>query len=336
LGLTGIYRAIQILSISVGQLDLGQHRGGREIRPSLLIERPDVDRTRRSFLTRTVINLSAHGEAYWRVFRDPAGVVTSVRALDPALVYLGRDAFGRRYFDYGDPYSGQPRQRLEPVRDRGRTGDVVHLRLMEVPGLEHGLGPIQSCRAAVTGGLDLAEFSDQWFANADVPTGVLSSNQQLTATDVDRYKERWLKTQGGRRGIAVLGSGLSYEPVLLKPADAQWLESRQFSITDQARLMGIPAPYLLAEINGSSLTYQNLEQVDQTLLKYTIMGYLNVIEDAFSELLPIGESAAFKPWGFLRSDNKTRAQINQIYAVMGVKSREQIAAEEGFPVPVGA
>lgn len=337
LGLTGVYRAFQILATAVGGLTMGTYRGENETPANLIVERPDVDRSRRSHIKRTVVCLAGHGEFFWRAYRDPSGRPSVLRVLDPNLVYVGRDGNGRRFFDYRDPYRVDGfSERLDPVADHGNSGDILHGRLLEVPGMDHGLGPIQACRLAISGGLDLAGFADEWFNNADVPTGVLSTTQQLNSDDADRYRERWEASQGGRRGVAVLGAGLSYAPILLKPADAQFLESRQFSITDQARMMGIPAPYLLAEVNGSSLTYQNLEQVDQTLLKYTIANYTDAIEDAFSEVLPAGVEARFKPWSFLRSDNATRAEINKTYVDLGVKSREQVAREEGFTLPASS
>lgn len=333
LGLSGIFRAIAILATSVGQLELSSYRRGREVSPApLLIQRPDVDRSRRSFLKRTTIDLAASGNAYWRVFRDPAGRVSTIRCMDPLRIGVGRDTRGRRYFDYRELWETETR-RLRPVTDQGRSGDVLHLRLLEIPGLELGLGPIQACRASLAGGLDLRDYSENFFSAGDTPTGVLSTNQQLNKDDADRYRDRWEESQAGRRGVAVLGAGLSYEPVLLKPADAQFLESRQFSITEQARMMGIPAPLLLAEINGSAMTYQNMEHVDLQLMKHTVMDYLNVIEDGLSELLPAGQTAQFRPFASLRSDNKTRAEINEIYVRMGVKTPEQVALEEGLPIP---
>src|SRR5690348_16803820 len=74
LGLSGVFRAIQILATSVGQLELTSYRRGQEVDPvPLVVTRPDVDRSRRSFLKRTTVNLAATGNAYWRVFRDPTG-----------------------------------------------------------------------------------------------------------------------------------------------------------------------------------------------------------------------------------------------------------------------
>lgn len=334
LGLSGIFRAIQLLAGSAGQLELYGLRAGRLMaRTPLLLERPDVDRSRRSFIKRTVIALAGTGNAYWRVYRDPSGFVSTVRALDPLYVFVGRDAAGRRYFDWQEPFTGRPVQRLQPVTDKGRSGDVLHLRLLEVPGCELGLGPIQACRVSIQGGLDLRDYSDNFFHSGEVPNGVLSTQQQLTKDDADRYRDRWREAHQDGHGVAVLGAGLEYAPIMLKPADAQWLESRQFNITEQARMFGIPAPLLLAAVDGSTMTYQNMEHVDLQLLKHTVTDYLDVIADGFSELLPAGTEAAFNPFSALRSDNKTRAEINQIYVELGVKSREQVAQEEGLPAP---
>lgn len=335
LGLSGIYRALAIISTSVGQLELHAYKRGRQLAADpLLVQKPDVDRSRRSFLKRTTVSLGGTGESFWRVFRDPSGKPSGVRVLDPLRVGIGRDRNGRRYFEYREVWEQTPR-RFRPVTDGGRSGEIMHLRLMEVPGLDRGLGPIQSCRASIAGGIDLRDYSEEWFHRSDIPSGVLSTTQQLNGDDAARYRDRWNESFTDH-GVAVLGAGLSYSPVLLKPSDAQWLESRQFNITEQARMMGIPAPLLLAAVEGSAMTYQNMEHVDLQLMRHTVMDYLNVIEDALTELLASGTEARFQPFGALRSDNKTRAEINQIYVAMGAKSLEDVAREESFSLPTTA
>lgn len=324
-----VYRAVTILATAVAQLTVTAVRGGREVTPAPpLVTRPDVHLTPAAFLKRTVIGLAGTGNAYWRHYRNPAGQVVNVEALNPLATTIEyRD--GRKLYHYADPYHYQGRPQTF-------TADQIsHLRLLEVPGHYLGLGPIQAARSSLTGALDLRDYAGNWFADSAIPTGVLSTSSQLTPEQAGQYKDRWKATQA-TRDVAVLGQGLTYEPIILNPADAQFLESQQFSVTDIARLFGIPAAYLLAEVNGSAMTYQNLEQADTAFLRYTLMTYLGEIEGALSALLPHGQTARFNVDGLLRPDSKARAEVNSIYHGLGVLTTNEIRAAEGLPpVPGG-
>lgn len=104
----------------------------------------------------------------------------------------------------------------------------------------------------------------------------------------------------------MLGQGLHYEAMFLNPKDAQFLESMQFSTTQIARLFGTPSSLMLAAVEGSSQTYQNVEQDWLGFVRFSSMQYLIEIEDALSQLLPRGQYAKFNVEALLRTDTTTR------------------------------
>lgn len=320
LTLPSVYRSIQILAAAVAQLGIRVERGGEVMeRTPSLVTQPDVDQTLSQFLKRTVIGLAGTGNAYWLIIRNSAtGAISGLQVLDPLGVQITRDRKGNKVYLYGDKeYAAK---------------QIKHLRLLEVPGHDEGLGPIQACRQGVQGALTLRSYSDQWFNNSGVPTGVLSTDAHLTPEEHDAYRERWHELQRDR-DIAVLGRGLSYEPIILKPSDAQFLESQEFSVTDTARMFGIPASYLLAEVNGSNLVYTNSRDVDYQFAKYTLSAYLTEIEDAFTSLLVRGQVAKFELDAFLKPDPKAQAEIFKAYKDMGVLSADEIRQELGYTGP---
>lgn len=326
LSISAVYRAISILSTSVSQLELGVWRGAAEMKsvPGL-VSRPDVNTSPSTFLKRTVHSLATTGNAYWRLYKtDASSNASNLEVLNPHAIGIEYDERGNKtytYSGYDKPITFKPWQ-------------IKHLKLMDVWGSDYGLGPIQACRLELRGHLDLRNYSNNWFQEGAVPTGVLSSKDYLDADIANEYRKRWNETQVSR-GVAVLGNGMAYAPILLSPEDAQFLENQGFSITQVARLFGIPANYLLADA-GNSMTYQNMEQVDTAFVKYTLTEYLREIEEAFTDLLPRGQRARFKLEGFLRADDKTRAEVNQIYKNMGVVSAEEIRISEGWgPMPDG-
>lgn len=322
LSISAVYRAVSILSTSVSQLELGVWRGINELRSvPTLVSRPDVNISPSKFLAQTTTSLASTGNAYWRLFREsPADPVQNVQVLNPLSMHINYDKDGNKTFEYGGyskPMVFKPWQ-------------IRHLTLLQIPGTDYGLGPIQACRLELRGSLDLRGYAGNWFSDGAVPTGVLTSASALTSTEADMYRQRWIETQQ-TRGVAVLGQGLSYEPILLSPADAQFLESQSFSKTGIATMFGLPANYLLAEVNGNVMTYQNLQDVDVSFVRQTLMQYLREIEEAFSEMLPRGQKARFKLEGLLRAHEKTRFETYKTALEAGFLTVDEVRAMEHLP-----
>lgn len=320
------YRAVTILAGAISQLELGVWRQGVELDPPpALVRAPDVNQTLSQFLKRTVIGLAGTGNAYWHLIRDSSGLVSSLEVLNPLTIHFEHDNKGKKRWLYGDN-----RWKSD---DFGSATEVKHLRLLEVMGHEEGMGPIQACRSAFNSALQLRDYADNWFVEGGVPTGgVLTTDQHLLEGEAKAYLEAWKKMLQESH-VAAMGKGLKYESIFLKPADAQFLEVQQFSVADIARMFGIPATYLLAEVNSNSLTYTNIQQVDTQFVKHTLMLYLKEIEDALSSVLVRGQIARFKLDGFLRPDPKSQSEILKTYVDLGVMSKAEARVDLGLTGP---
>ena len=79
----------------------------------------------------------------------------------------------------------------------------------------------------------------------------------------------------------------------MKPADLQFLETQKFDTTQIARLLGIPASIMLAAVDGSNLTYSNIEQSWIEFADYTLAAYTGELEELLSGLLPRGRVVRF-------------------------------------------
>lgn len=323
LGLSAVYRSVDIICTSVMQLELGVWRGTSEMkRVPGLVSRPDINSSPSKFLKKTTMSMATHGNAFWLVDRqdnnDPTSIATNLTVLNPLTVSMEYDKNGvLRY----RTTIGTKSVLLDEHR-------VKHLKLMEVWGSDLGLGPIQAQRIGLAGHVNLRDYSQKVFT--EYPTGVVSSKDNLNPDVVDAYKDRWYEADANGARIKFLGNGMTYQPIMLNPEDAQFIENQAFAITDVARMFGIPANYLHAEIGGNSMTYQNMEDVDTQFVKYTLTGYLREIEEAFTDLLPRGQRARFKLEGFLRADEKTRAEVYKYYKEMGVLTPEEIRISEGW------
>lgn len=319
LSMSAVYRAAQIITTSVQQLSFDAFRDDEELEVKpLILRRPNPDESLQAFLEQTSMSLVLNGNAFWRVYRDNQGRVTGLRVLNPRDVLIRVDHDGNVIgYDY---------------QNRTLTkSEVKHLSHLRVPGDPRGRGPIQAAQAELRGALDTRNYSSNWFQEAGVPTGILSSDQPLNAESARLMKEQWTASQGGQRGTAVLGNGYSFTPVYLSPEDAQWIAVRQFDVTGIARLFGVPAAWMLASVEGSSMTYSNISQVAADFKTFTLSRYVIEIESALSDLLPRGTEVKANYAALLAPDIVSRYNLHAIGVGSGFLSINEVRAMEGLP-----
>lgn len=324
-----VYRAVEVLAIGVSQLGLDQWRGNRRIPASPIIRKPDTRTHRSAFLEYSTVCLALDGNAYWRILRDPAGAPLALHPLNPYEVSPVTDP---RTQAKSFHYRGQPLTEGDRLQ-----GDVVHLQKLRTPGRDKGLGPIEAARRELTGAIQASDYTSGWFERGDVPSGLLVTDQELTPTQAKTYKDQWRgwnpetgKYEPDGVGVRVLGQGLKYDPLMIKPADLQFLETQQFNTTQIARLFGTPASLMLAVVEGNSQSYANVEQDWIAFTRFTLMGYIREMEEAFSAILPAGNTTRFNVDALQRSDTTTRYAAHAIGLDKGFLTLNEVREMEGL------
>lgn len=321
LSLAAVYRAVSIVGTAVSQLPIGVWRNGEELplSTSHLVVRPNLELPLHAFLEQTAISLAVNGNAYWLLKRTgPIANVEGIEVLNPNSVVIDYDN-GRKVYRYGEKTFPEWR--------------IKHLMLTRLPGHEYGTGPIQAAQNELRGALNLRNYADEWFGGGGLPKGKLKTDKPLTSAKADEYNDRLDAVLAGGYRNLVLGDGVDYEPLLITPEQAQFLESQSFSITQIARMFGVPAVYMMTD-PGNSMTYANQEQVDAAFLRYTLIKYLVEIEAAFADLLPRGQVARFKTDALLRTDQSTRFASYSAAISGGWMTVDEVRAKEGL-LPLG-
>lgn len=331
--LPAFYRGVVLIVNMAAPMTINAWRGDLLVN-NPLVAQPDPWMTRRRFFARTVFALVMRGNAYWRILRNAEGTLTGLRVATRGRAYRDQNGAVRYQLAIDNKIVDLPAREVE------------HLRFLEVDDLD-GLGPVQACRASLEGIAAVREYADQWFDSPDQPSGVLTTDQRLLPEEAKAYKTTWYARDPeadppSGPSLRVLGAGLTYQPYFLNPKDAQWIEAQSWGVLDIARLLGLPGDYLLAAVEGSSLTYSNLEMIDTSLIKRTVLpDYLRPIEEALTGLIQRGQEARFDLADFLRPDAKTRADIDGIYIDKGVydagyvRSRDRIP-ETAAPAPAAS
>lgn len=317
LTLSMVYRAINIHAVSAKQLSMHTYRDDVEVASPLWVRQPDSRLSRSAFIEQTVVSMATSGNAYWEIFRDNQDRIVNLRVLNALNMLVDENTDGRvTGYRYGDRYL--------------RLDQVKHLTLLRVPGTNIGLGPIQAAAHELAGVMDTRNYAANFFNDSGIPSGVLKSDQVLSPDQAEAAKEAWNKTAGARHGTAVLGSGLTYQPVLLSPQDVQFLETRQFNVTEVARLFGVPASLMLTGAQATTLTYQNIEQEHIAYVRFSLMSYLVEIEDAFTSLLPGRQYVKFNIDALLRADTLTRYTAHNIAIQAGFMTPQEVRIVENL------
>ena len=317
--LDSVYRALAILEGSISQLTLdrysrtlGRPRGSATGMIQRILPH---GQTLPGFLGEITQSLAQTGNAWLRVPRD--GASGPVRVLDPTRCSARIDvATGVKTITY----------------DSLTVSDVRQLQLTHVPGEPLGQGPIQAWADGLRGAIDAHQYAAQWTKRGGRPTGILTTDQTLSADMAKEWKTAANKTMTPEGGVAVLGSGLTYKQCYLTPAELQLLDVRKVNVISVARIFGIPARLMLTSGDGDSKTYANMEQESILFVRHTLMPYMREIEAALSELLP--DDVRFNVDGFLRPDTTTRYAAHKIAIEAGFLTIDEVRAIEGLnPLP---
>lgn len=317
LALDSVYRSVSILQTAAKQLTMDAYKAsGQAARTPQILREPSEGITLSQFIADTVASLALRGNAYWKIQRFE-GNATSVQVLDPleCSPHIDRDSMRRTVKWRGKEYA---------------PADLAHLRLMSIPGKAEGLGPIQSAARTLAGIRDMADYASNWVNTSAIPPGILKTQQNITSQQAEEAKERWNENVSHSSGVTVLGNGLDFTYFALKPSEVQFLESRAFDITTVGRLFGIPPHLLLASIEGTSMTYQNVNDAATDFIRWTLMSYLREIEEAMSQLLGGKKVARFNLDAVLRASTKERMETHKTAIESGVYSPAYARKIEGI------
>lgn len=328
LSLAPVFAAVRILAGTVSTLPLKAYRRSGDQRvpmgslPQLFAQRAD-EGSLVPWLHECMVSLVLRGNAYGLITaRDGFGFPTGIEWLNPSDVTV-------------DDY----RSTIRPVWYwKGREvprDDVVHIPWFKIPGRVEGLSPIAAHAAMIGLGLHSREYGSTWFENGGFPPGTFQNVAQTVPSEVaDAAKARI--TSAIRTGQPlVYGSDWKYDPISVPPNEAQFVEAMRMNANDVAAVYGLP-PEDVGGSRGGSLTYSTVElnQLDRTL---AIRPWLVTLEHKFASLLPERQYVRFNADAIVRTDLKTRWEVNQIRVGMGAANLDEIRVQEDeTPLPNGA
>jgi HK97 family phage portal protein len=216
--------------------------------------------------------------------------------------------------------------------------DVIHIRAMG-DNLLQGLSPIGAARQALGLAVAAEEYGARLFGSGNLMAGILQTDQRLSQDQANTLKERWKsKLQGlaTSHDVAVLDLGAKWQPIGIPPEDSQFLQTREFAVTEVARLYRIP-PHMLGQVTTSTSWGSGIQQQSIGFNIYTLRTWLSRVEQALSnELLPRGVNCRFNVSELLRGDMKEEVDAHQVAILSGQETPNEARAARGLaPVSGG-
>lgn len=275
------------------------------------------------------------GNGYAEIVRDGLGEVSELWPIHPARVTPKRDGSGVVY-DIRLPDGKTdtiPRENVLHLLGPSDDGYVGHSR-------------IAMARKSIGLGMALETFGARYFGAGTHPGVIVSHPGQLSPQAHKNMQDALTSVYSGlgnTHRLMLLEDGLKLEKLGIPPNDSQFLESRQFSVTETARWFNIP-PHKLKDLTRSS--FSNIESEQRSFYTDTLLPSLVDLEQSYDmQLLTDGDRKAYGRgrlyWkhsakGILRADVAAQSAFYTSMLDRGVLSINEVRELEDLdPIPGG-
>lgn len=227
---------------------------------SPVLRTPNRHTTRVKFYEYWMLSKLLRGNTFALKDRDDRGMVKQLYVLDSSRVQVLCAPDGSLFYQLSaDMFAGIEHDITVPARD------IIHDIMVPLFSPYIGVSPIFAAGMAAMQGLKIQQQSALLFANGSNPGGVLTSPHAISNEAAERIKTHWESNYSGAANVgrvAVLGDGLTYEPMTMTAVDAQlidqlrWSDERIcacFHVPGYKVGIGPPPPY--TDIESINLSY---------------------------------------------------------------------------------
>lgn len=345
LTLSGLYRGISYISDSIMTMPwdvnfVAENRATYPLNNNLrylLNERVNNELTTNIWLSVMIAVAILRGNSYSEILKDNKGAILALgHPIHPDRARMLRDRDTNEIF-----------YRFYPGRDQAikETVDLPQDLVFHLRGFGDGYtGDSIMEHARKTIGIGLAQENNvsNFFGNGARTSGVLEHPGVLEITKRNELAQHMRETLTGNQAfnVLVLQKGETWKQTGMNNNDAQTLESRQFTVLDIARFLGIPPPFLM---DYSRATWANLEQARTEVVQSGLLPWAVRLEcEANFKLIPKSRqrrvSTKINLDGLLRADTKTRFEAytqaigNTLMTPNEARKREGLPPVEGLDI----
>lgn len=325
LALSAVYRCVEVITNGVASLPVKLYRTDEkgfkyEMHNNLsfiLSKKPTGKINAFTFYKLIVKDILLQGNAYALILRNSKGEIIGLQYIQAGLVSP---------IDRGDRIEYQ----VTGIKGFVRQEDILHFMNYTDNGV-YGISVLTHARRT----LGIADYgenaSENFYKSGGCTTGFLKFDGPSSGKQREEILSAWNQATGGVRnqpnGIPVLPANVNYTQLSVNPADAQLLESREFSVVEICRFFGV-SPTKCFDLTHAS--YNNSEMAELAFLNDTLRPLLTKIEMEMETKLfkpEEGYDIKFDVSELLRTDKKSQAEYFTKMFNLGVLSPNDIRKE---------
>jgi HK97 family phage portal protein len=293
----------------------------------LMHDQPNPEMSSMIFRELIVSHLLAWGNFYGQLIWDEAGIVREIWPLRPDRMLVERIE-GMKVYTYRSA-DGKPRVFT--------ADEILHVPGWGFDGMV-GQSRIAMARNAIGLAISAEKFGSKLFANDARPGVVYQHPSQLSDTAFKHLQESLLENKGAANAWKpkILEEGMTIKEIGIPPEDAQFLQTRQFQLSEINRILGPVPPHMIGDVQKSTSWGTGIDSQEQGYVNHTLRPLAVRIEQALNSQLLLKsdrEQGYFYEHlfdGLLRGDIATRYEAYVKAINNGVMSRNEVRERENL------
>lgn len=326
LGLTAVWACVSIISRTMASLPLpvyrklkptGKERVSNNPLYALLNESPNPEQTSYEWRSLMSIHQNLWGAGISEIEFDKNGQPIALWPIPPWRVTPARTK--KKELIYKVSMPDGPEKTFYPY-------EVVVFQSMTT-SRDYWMSPISVHRETIGSALAVKEFGARTFGQGVNPAGIISgvkfTNEEAHKTLTKEYAG--YEGLGQAHRLMFVDEGHTFEKIGLPPQDAQYLETKQFDISEVARMFHMPL-FMLQEHTKSTSWGKGLEEQKNGFVTFTILPGTVQWEQELNRKLIFNKNmfCEFLLDGLLRGNIKDRMDAYTKAFNMGLLSLDEI------------
>ncbi len=335
--LSPVAAAHRILTNSFGLIPFGLYRKNGEER--VPVENPALDRVLKvranNYMSPFMMRKLTMSNAFWHGFgavwnrQGPDGRVVQRLPLPTDCCSIRKDLeTGQYWYDYN----------VDGIQRTFTNYELSFLYFETYDGIR-GRGLLDLARETIALDAMAQRYGKKFYQNGARLSGVLEVDTDAKPETRQKLKKEFQAyASDDAFAVAVVDHGMKFTPLGVSQSDAQFMETREFSVAEISRFTGIPK-HMLQTGNESydSNAQQRLNYVTDTLLPYVVQWES---EDSYKLPTPQERDSGVYIRGnvevLLRADPTTRSNFYEKMIQNSVYNPDECRAkEEKNPIPGG-
>lgn len=338
---SAVYACVRIISETIASLPIAKYEsrdgGIYQVPEKFITLRPNKLMTRFVFFETIISHVLLWGNCFGHIIRNKSTYAPEqINIIHPDNVSPELSSKGKLYWKVINT-TNNTNYKIPDI-------DMIHISGLSYDGIT-GLSPISYHRETIGAGLAENSFTGSFYKRGASVAGVIEmpGTKPMDDKQFEDFRKRWESTYSGTQNAhktAILEGGAKYTSIGIKPIDAQFIETRRFTVEEIARIYRVPL-HLLQDLSRS--TNNNIEHQSIDFATHTIRPWLKRIEPELDyKLLTEQEKESGKYFyrfnleGLLRGDVKTRADFYQkMYSIKAMLPNEIRSFENLNPIAGG-